>query len=230
MLAAWAFKRLGDRRGAPVPFFMELPPYRLPAPRAVLVAMWSSARAFLRKCSTVIVGTSIVLWLLLNLPLHTGAQLSAAGVDTTDSVAVSAYTVDHSYAADLGRLVAPVFDPLGFDWRINVGVLSAQAARETFVATLGQVAAAENPEQPDQALRHMTYPDGPHAGQRVFTVPTIAALLVWFAYALQCMATVAVLRRETGTWRWPAIAFGYLTVLAWLMAFLARTVTVLLGG
>jgi ferrous iron transport protein B len=230
MLAAWAFKRLGDRRGAPVPFFMELPPYRLPAPRAVLVAMWSSARAFLRKCSTVIVGTSIVLWLLLNLPPHTGAQLSAAGVDTTDSVAVSAYTVDHSYAADLGRLVAPVFDPLGFDWRINVGVLSAQAARETFVATLGQVAAAENPEQPDQALRHMTYPDGPHAGQRVFTVPTIAALLVWFAYALQCMATVAVLRRETGTWRWPAIAFGYLTVLAWLMAFLARTVTVLLGG
>ena len=230
MLAAWAFKRLGDRRGAPVPFFMELPPYRLPAPRAVLVAMWSSARAFLRKCSTVIVGTSVVLWLLLNLPLHTNAQLHAAGVDTTDSVAVSAYDVDHSYAADLGRLVAPVFDPLGFDWRINVGVLSAQAARETFVATLGQVAAAENPEQPDQALRHLTYPDGPRAGQRVFTAPTIAALLVWFAYALQCMATVAVLRRETGTWRWPAIAFGYLTVLAWLMAFLARTVTVLLGG
>lgn len=230
MLAAWAFKKLGDRRGRPVPFFMELPPYRLPAPRAVLVAMWSSARAFLRKCSTVIVATSIVLWLLLNLPLHTDAHLRAAGVDSTDSVAVSAYTVDHSYAAGLGRLVAPVFDPLGFDWRINVGVLSAQGARETFVATLGQVAAAEDPERPEQALAAMTYPDGPHAGQAVFTAPTIAALLVYFVYALQCMATVAVLRRETGTWRWPAIAFGYLTVLAWLMAYLARTVTVLLGG
>ncbi|MFE9023984.1 ferrous iron transporter B [Streptomyces sp. NPDC007808] len=230
MLAAWVFKKLGDRHGQPVPFFMELPPYRLPAPRAVLAAMWSSAHAFLRKCSTVIVATSVALWLLLNLPLHADAQLRAAGVDTTDSVAVSAYTVDHSYAAGLGRLVAPVFDPLGFDWRINVGVLSAQGARETFVATLGQVAAAEDPEAPDQALQAMTYPDGPRAGEPVFTAPTIAGLLVYFVYALQCMATVAVLRRETGTWRWPLIAFTYLTVLAWLMAYLARTVTALLGG
>ena len=230
MLAAWSFKKLGDRHGQPVPFFMELPPYRLPAPGAVLAAMWSSAHAFLRKCSTVIVATSVVLWLLLNLPLHGDAQQRAAGVDTTDSVAVSAYTVDHSYAAGLGRLVAPVFDPLGFDWRINVGVLSAQGARETFVATLGQVAAAEDAEQPAQALQAMTYPDGPRAGQRVFTAPTIAALLVYFVYALQCMATVAVLRRETGTWRWPLIAFTYLTVLAWLMAYLARTVTAVLGG
>ncbi|GAA3791361.1 ferrous iron transporter B [Streptomyces phyllanthi] len=230
MPAAWVFKRLGDRHGQAMPFFMELPPYRLPAPRAVLVAMWSSARAFLRKCTTVIVATSVVLWLLLNLPLHTDAQLRAAGVDASDSVAVSAYSVDHSYAAGLGRLVAPVFDPLGFDWRINVGVLSAQGARETFVATLGQVAAAEDPDQPAQALASMTYSDGPRAGEVVFTAPTIAALLVYFVYALQCMATVAVLRRETGTWRWPTIAFTYLTVLAWLMAYLARTATVLLGG
>ncbi|MFI1164420.1 ferrous iron transporter B [Streptomyces sp. NPDC020801] len=230
LLAAWAFKRLGDRGAPAVPFFMEMPPYRLPAPRAVLIAMWSSARSFLRKCSTVIVTTSIVLWLLLNLPLHPAAQLRAAGVDTTDTTSVSAYTVDHSYAAGLGRLVAPVFDPLGFDWRVNVGVLSAQSARETFVATLGQVAAAGDPEQPSRALRAMTRPDGPHAGEPVFTPATVAALLVYFVYALQCMATVAVLRRESGTWKWPAVAFAYLTVLAWLMAYLARTVTLLLGG
>ncbi|MFP8883880.1 ferrous iron transporter B [Streptomyces mangrovi] len=230
MLAAWVFKRLGDRHSRPVPFFMELPPYRLPAPRAVLVAMWSSARAFLRKCSTVIVATSVVLWLLLNLPVHTTGQLRAAGVDTADTTAVSAYTADHSYAAGLGRVVAPVFEPLGFDWRVNVGILSAQAARETFVATLGQVAAAEDPEQPEQALRAMTHSGGDRAGQPVFTAPTVAALLVYFVYALQCMATVAVLRRETGTWRWPATAFAYLTALAWLMAYLARTATGLLGG
>nr|WP_244295465.1 nucleoside recognition domain-containing protein [Micromonospora orduensis] len=126
--------------------------------------------------------------------------------------------------------MAPVFDPLGFDWRVNVGVLSAQSARETFVATLGLVAAAEDPEDPAAALRDMTYPDGPRAGQRVFTPPTVAALLVYFAYAMQCMATVGVIRRETGTWRWPAVAFGYLTVTAWLMAYLARTVTGLVTG
>ncbi|MFE1915397.1 ferrous iron transporter B [Streptomyces anandii] len=230
MLAAWAFKKLGDHRGGLLPFHMELPPYRLPSPRSVLVMMWSSARAFLRKCTTVIAATSVLLWLLLNLPLHSTAELRAAGVDTTDRTAVSAYEVDHSYAAGLGHLAAPVFSPLGFDWRVNVGVLSAQSARETFVATLGQVSAAQDPENPARALRTMTYPDGPHAGERVFTAPTIAALLVYFAYALQCMATVAVLRRETGTWKWPAIAFTYLTGLAWVMAYLARTLTVWLGG
>ena len=230
MLAAWAFKKLGNRRGALMPFYLEMPPYRLPAPRSILIAVWSSARSFLRKCSTIIVATTIVLWLLLNLPLHSAAQLRAAGVDTGDPAAVSAYTVDHSYAAGLGRLVAPVFDPLGFDWRINVGILSAQSARETFVATLGQVAAAEDPEDPAEALRAMTYSDGDRAGQRVVTPPTVAALLVYFAYALQCMATVGVIRRETGTWRWPAIAFGYLAVTAWLMAYLARFVTGLLTG
>jgi ferrous iron transport protein B len=230
MLAAWAFKKLGDRRGGLMPFYLEMPPYRLPAPRSVLIAVWISAGTFLRKCSTIIVATTILLWLLLNLPLHSTAQMRAAGVDTGNPVAVSAYTADHSYAAGLGRLVAPVFEPLGFDWRVNVGVLSAQSARETFVATLGQVGAAEDPENPAEALRAMTYPDGEHAGQRVFTAPTVAALLVYFAYAMQCMATVGVIRRETGTWRWPAVAFGYLTVTAWLMAYLAKTVTGLFAG
>jgi ferrous iron transport protein B len=230
MLAAWCFKKLGDRRGALLPFYMEMPPYRLPAARTVLLAVWDSAKSFVRKCSTIILATTIGLWLLLNLPLHSTADLRAAGVDTGNDAAVSAYVVDHSYAADLGRLVGPVFAPLGFDWRINVGVLSAQSARETFVATLGQVAAAEDPEDPAEALTAMTYSDGPRAGERVFTPPTIAALLVYFAYALQCMATVGVIRRETGTWRWPLVAFTYLSALAWVMAYLARTITALLTG
>lgn len=229
MLAAWVFKKLGNRRTAPMPFFMEMPPYRMPSARSVFVAMWAAARAFLSKCSTIIVTTSIVLWLLLNLPLYSAGSLQAAGVDAGNPTAISVYTMEHSYAAGLGHLTAPVFDPLGFDWRINVGVLSAQSARETFVATLGQVA-ADDPQNTGQALRTMTYVDGPHAGQPVFTTPTIAALLVYFVFALQCASTLAVLRRETGTWKWPAIAFGYLTGLAWVMAYLARTITMWLGG
>ena len=229
MLAAWAFKKLGDRRGQLMPFFLEMPPYRLPSPRSVLLAMGQSAKSFLRKCSTVIVVTSVGLWLLLNLPAHSATELRAAGVDSGDRAAVSAYVIDHSYAAGLGRLVSPVFDPLGFDWRVNVAVLSAQSARETFVATLGQVMAAEDPDDPTRALQAMTYADGPRAGQRVFTAPTIAALLVYFAYAMQCMATLAVIRRETGTWRWPVVAFTYLTVTAWVMAYLARIITTVLS-
>lgn len=211
MLAAWAFKRIGDRHGDAMPFYMEMPPYRLPGVRSVALATWESARVFLRKCSTIIVGTAIVLWLLLNLPLHATGELRSAGVDVANPTAVSAYTVEHSYAADLGRFVGPVFEPLGFDWRINVGVLSAQAARETFVATMGQVAAAESDDEIGQTLK--------------LPPPTIAALLVYFVYALQCMATIAVLRRETGSWRWPVIAFTYLTSIAWVMALLARTIT-----
>jgi ferrous iron transport protein B len=230
MLAAWFFKRSGDRSGPLLPFYMEMPPYRIPSPRAVLLTMWDSARSFLRKCSTIIVVTSVGLWLLLNLPLQSTAGLAAAGVDTRDDVAVSAYVVDHSYAAGVGRLVSPVFEPLGFEWRINVGILSAQAARETFVATLGQVAAAQDPENPAAALQAMTYSEGPRTGEKIFTPGTIAALLVYFVYALQCMATIGVMRRETGGWKWPAIAFGYMTTLAWLLAFVARTVTVGLGG
>ncbi|WP_199512516.1 ferrous iron transporter B [Nucisporomicrobium flavum] len=230
MLAAWAFKKIGGRRGTAMPFSMEMPPYRMPTLRSVLIAMGQSARSFVRKCSTIITVTTVALWLLLNLPVHSAADLRAHGVDPGDDRSVSAYVTDHSYAAALGRGVAPVFAPLGFDWRISIGVLSAQSARETFVATLGQVAAAENAEEPAQALRTMTYSDGPRAGQRVFTAPTIAALLVYFAFALQCMATVGILRRETGGWKWPLIAFGYLTTLAWVMALLARTVTALLTG
>ncbi|WIN00156.1 ferrous iron transporter B [Actinoplanes oblitus] len=230
MLAAWAFQKIGRGRGATLPFYMEMPPYRLPTVRSVLIAVSDSARSFVRKCTTIITATTIALWLLLNLPLQSAGDLRAHGVDPGDKTAVTAYVADHSYAADLGRLVEPVFAPLGFEWRINIAVLSAQSARETFVATLGQVAAAEDADQPAQALRTMTYPDGGHAGERVFTAPTIAALLVYFAFALQCMATVGIMRRETGTWKWPLIAFGYLTTLAWLMAFAAHTITALVTG
>jgi ferrous iron transport protein B len=230
MVAAWVFKKIGDRSGAMMPFYMEMPPYRLPSIRSLLVAVWDSARSFLRKCSTIIAVTTIALWLLLNLPLHSAADLRSHGIDPGDRTAVSAYVADHSVAADIGRFVSPVFEPLGFDWRINIGILSAQSARETFVATLGQVAAAENPDDPAQALQSMTYTDGPRTGQPIFIAPTIAALLVYFAFALQCMATAGVIRRETGSWKWPAIAFTYLTALAWGMAFLARTITALLVG
>ncbi|MEV0900675.1 ferrous iron transporter B [Actinoplanes sp. NPDC049802] len=230
MLTAWAFQRITRNRGTLLPFYLEIPPYRLPGVRSVLIAMGDAARSFLRKCTTIIAVTTLALWLLLNLPAQSTADLRAHGIDPGDERAVAAYVTDHSYAATVGRFVAPVFEPLGFDWRINIGVLSAQSARETFVATLGQVAAAEDPENPAQALRSITYPDGPNAGQRVFTAPTIAALLAWFAFALQCMATVGVLRRETGSWKWPLCALGYLTALAWVMAFLARTVTALLTG
>ncbi|MGN6131555.1 MAG: ferrous iron transporter B [Nocardioidaceae bacterium] len=206
------------------PFFMEMPPYRLPSPRSVLVTMWGSAQMFLRKVAKIIFATTLVLWVLLNFPVR-----SAETADLPPAAATS-YTVEHSYGAQIGRAIEPVFAPLGFDWRIDVGILGSLSAREVFVSTLGQVSSAENPDNPHQALERATYDHGPREGQRVFTAATVAALLVFFVYALQCMSTVAVMRRETNSWRWPATALGYMFVLAWTLAFAARHLTLLFTG
>ncbi len=230
MIAAWVVKKVQDRHGLLMPFYMEMPPYRVPTIRTIVLSMWESSKTFLRKCGTIILTTTILLWLLLNLPLHGTAELTAAGVNPADRAATTSYVMDHSAAAAIGRAVEPVFEPLGFDWRVNVGIVASLSARETFVATLGQIAAAENPESPASALNSMTYTDGPHVGERVFSPPTIAALLLFFVYALQCMSTVGVMRRETGTWKWPAIAFGYMFVLAWSTAWLAHTIVAAVTG
>jgi ferrous iron transport protein B len=119
-----------------------------------------------------------------------------------------------------------VFKPLGFDWRVNISLLGSMSAREVFVSTLGQVAAATDPDDPHEALASVTDDDG----HKVFTAPTVIALMAYFVFALQCMSTVAVMRRETNSWRWPAIAWTYMFVLAWTMAFAARSVAIGVGA
>lgn len=224
MTSAWFWKRIVGRSGMSLPFYMEMPSYRMPRLRTVLISVWDACGAFLRKITSIILVATVVLWAMLNLPIRGTAELLEAGVDPADSVAVTAHTLDRSVAAAVGRAIQPVFEPLGFDWRVNVGVISSLAAREVFVATMGQVVAASDPEDPRAALEAMTHTEGPRAGEKVFTPPTIAALLVFFVYALQCMPTLAVMRRETGSWRWPLIAFVHLGVVAWLMAFLAHSI------
>jgi ferrous iron transport protein B len=203
-----------------LPFTMELPPYRFPSVKNVFITMWDSAKMFLRKAGTIILATALVLWVLLNLPAR---QTETADMSATDA---TAYVMDHSYAADVGKAIGPVFKPLGFDWRINVALLGSMSAREVFVATLGEVSAAASPDDPHEALVAMT----DDRGHKVFTAPTVIALMAYFVFALQCMSTVAVMRRETNSWRWPAIAWCYMFVLAWTMAFAARWIAIGLGA
>ncbi|OBK83842.1 ferrous iron transporter B [Mycolicibacter heraklionensis] len=219
LLAAAVFKSTILRSDL-LPFTMELPPYRFPSPTAVLIAMWNAAKIFLRKAGTVILATSLVLWVLMNLPTRSAETATLPPPDAT------AYVLDHSYAAGIGRAIEPVFAPLGFDWHTNIALVGSLSAREVFVSTLGQVSAATNPTDPHQALLSMSDDNG----RRVFTAPTVIALMVYFMFALQCMSTVAVMRRETNSWRWPAFAFGYMFVLAWVMAFAARSIAVGLGA
>ncbi len=215
MIVAAILKRT-SLRSDKLPFYMEMPPYRVPGWRLVLTQCWDSCKYFLRKAGTIILGTSVILWILLHIPVVTPpAQLN-------DQQAAS-YQMQHSIAGTVGRAVEPVFKPLGFNWEINVALIASLSAREVFVATLGQITSAQSDNTKDitTSLQQQTYPNG----EKVYTAPTVAAILVFFVYALQCMSTVAVMRRETNSRRWPLFAFTYMFALAWIMGWVAHTIT-----
>lgn len=239
MTAAAVFKHTKSLRSGLMPFYMEMPPYRLPALKSVLLMMWDSTRVFLRKVGKIILVTSIVLWLLLSLPARseeadqirsdaTSAALaegkSADEAATIGDAEAQSYVMENSAGAAIGKFVEPIFAPLGFDWRIDIGILGSFAAREVVVSTLGQIAAAEDPDDPTSALQNMTYTDGPNEGEKVFSTPTIVAMLLFFVYALQCMSTIGAMRRETNSWKWPIIGWCYMFVLAWVVAYIGHEI------
>ena len=208
-------------RGESLPFYMELPSYRWPPLKLVAAQVWGSASAFLRRAGSIILLVSVVLWVLLTFPrVEAPPDLPEAERGR--------FALEHSLAGRAGHALEPLIAPLGFDWKIGVGLLASLAAREVIVATLAQIYAAADDET---SLRAAVRGDiDPRTGQPVYTPATVAALLVFFVFALQCMSTLAIMRRETGTWRWPAFAFSYLLVLAWLASFATHRLVTVLGG
>jgi ferrous iron transport protein B len=202
-LAAFATARLlkssvlkSDRAA----FVMEMPPYRRPTIASLGLRLVDRAKVFLRRAGTVILAATVILWVLAHLPLSGGRMPR----------------IEHSLAGAIGHTVEPLIRPLGFNWKIGVGLLSSLAARETIVGTLGAIYGIEGESQSEglqAALRHDLTPAG------------AVALLVFFAFAMQCTSTIAVVRRETGGWKWPAAQFAYMGALAWVGAFAAYHVT-----
>ncbi|HVP28435.1 MAG TPA: ferrous iron transporter B [Myxococcota bacterium] len=201
--------------GEGLPFYMELPPYRVPTLRLVATQVWGGARSFLKRAGTIILLVSILLWGLLNFPR----------VDPPPDLAPEAarsYAMEQSVAGRLGHALEPVLTPLGFDWKIGVGLVASLAAREVIIATLAQIYATTDEDASlREAIRSDVHPD---TGRPVFTPGTVAALLVFFVFALQCTSTLAVMRRETNSWRWPAFAFSYLLALAYGASYLVHRV------
>jgi ferrous iron transport protein B len=205
---AWLFKRT-LLKGEPPMMIMELPPYRLPRFKDVILHMFERAGLFLRKAGTIILGISIVLWFLTTYPKD------------PDPAATAQQQIAYSFAGRTGHLIEPLIKPLGFDWRIGVGLVTSFAAREVFVSSMGVVfgvegADADNPTPLREALRHATWPDG----APVFTALVCFTLMVYYVFAMQCMSTVAVVKRETNSWRWPLFQIAYLTGTAWLVCCL----------
>jgi ferrous iron transport protein B len=188
-------------RGECAPFVMELPPYRVPSPRDAVMHMWERSLMYLRKAGTVILGVSILLWALTNFPQ---APHAAAGVDQKTKL-------EYSFAGRSGKLIEPLLKPMGFDWKIGTALIGAFATKEVFVAQMGIIYASEGAsgdasQAPLRTRLHQDYP--PLAG---------FAIMIFCLIGTPCMTTVAVTRRETGSWRWPLLQFGGLTLLAYLI-------------
>ena len=214
LVMAWSFRRT-LLPGRARPLLLELPTYKRPSLRNALLAMRDRALVFLGKAGTVILGVSLTLWALATYP-----KAPAEDLALLEEGARGAYALEHSAAGRLGKWMEPAFRPLGFDWRIDIGLLSSFAARETLVSTLAVVygldgEAAEDAGGLRDTLRAQRRPDG----RPVYGVPTAVALLVFFVLAMQCLPTQAVTRRETGSWRWAAFQLAYMTALAYGAAF-----------
>jgi len=214
LAAAWVLsKTLLPATGSAL--ILELPPYRLPRLGDVSRMMWRRASAFLREAGTVILACSVALWFLLNFPREP-RPLPTQDASTARAVSKSE-RLNHSYGARLGHLIEPVIAPLGFDWKIGVGIIGAFAAREVFVATMGVVyAASDDADEENESLRDKLRSERRPDGRVAYTPLVGLSLMVFFALACQCVSTLAVVRRETHSWRWPIFLFAYMTSLAWL--------------
>ena len=182
------------------PFMLEMPTYRVPTLRSLGLRLYDRSKIFLRRAGTVILGVAIVLWALAYFPLDHGRQPD----------------ISQSYAGIIGHAVEPVIKPLGFNWKIGIGLVSSLAAREVIVSTLGTIYGMQDATEESEGLRQKL--------QNELTPAAAVALLIFYAFAMQCMSTIAVVRRETGGWRWPAIQFTYMTLLAYVCALITNQV------
>ncbi len=186
-------------RGRPTPFVMELPPYRLPSLRSVGARLLDRTKVFLRRAGKIIMTVTVVLWVLTQVPSAPGGGPPEIG---------------ESALGRMGQVIEPVIEPLGFDWRIGIGLVTSLAAREVIVGTLGTIYGVESDDEQNFELQAALRQD--------MDLGSAVALLIFFVFALQCMSTVAVMRRETGGWKWPVLQFAYMLFLAYAGAWTAN--------
>jgi ferrous iron transport protein B len=235
-LGAAAVLRRTVLKGSRPALVLELPPYRRPSLRNILVATWSRTRRFLVDAGTVILALTVLLWALLTYPKDPGLDArfeplrqeaalvedEALRADRLASIeaAKAGAQLRASAAGRLGSVIEPAIEPLGFDWRLGIGILGAFAAREVFVSTLGVVFDVGEATEESQGLRRALREAKRADGSALMTPLTGVALMVFFVLACQCMSTIAVVRRESGSWKWPLLMFGYMSALAYLVTLL----------
>lgn len=226
----------------PTGFFLELPRYRLPRFKNLYYYVSFRTKAFLKTAGTIIFLLSLVLWALAYFPrsekLTKKYQSQISTIEssqiTNKEKASQIHTLENELAGEqlrysfmgrFGKVIEPAIAPIGFDWKLGIGILTSFAAREVFVSTLGIVFNLGEADEESQSLMHILQNTKNKTGQPAYTIATALSLLVFFALAAQCMSTLAVIRRESNSWKWPVIVFGYMTILAYLGSFLTYHVT-----
>lgn len=184
-------------RARPTSFLMELPPYRIPSPRTLALRLLDRSKIFLKRAGRIIFAVTVVLWALTQFPRTEGG----------------APEIEQSALGQIGHVIEPAIEPLGFDWRVGVGLVTSLAAREVIVGTLGTIYGVETADEGSLELIEVL--------QRDISFASAIGLLVFFAFALQCMSTVAVMKRESGGWKWPIFQFVYMLFLGYMGAFVA---------
>ena len=192
---------------------MELPPYKLPSLKSILLQMWERGSLFLKRAGTIILGVSIILWFLSTYPKMQNVSPSEQ--------------LEHSFVGRIGHIVEPLIRPLGFDWKIGIGLISSMLQREVFVSTMGTIYNVRDSGKGEGTIslsQHMKEDINPASGRPVFTVLTAICLMVYYVLAMQCMSTIAVMKRETNGWKWPLFQFGYMTALAYSVTLIVYRV------
>lgn len=229
---AWILKKTLFKGETP-PFVMELPSYKWPSPRIVLSRVYDRVMSFIVRAGTLIFATNVLIWATAYYPgdhseeRRLQAEIASQEEQGNDAAALketvnreSQRLLETSYLGRAGRAMEPVFLPLGWDWRIGVGVLASFPAREVIISTLGTIYSlgadvdAENQEL-RSALQAATWPDG----RPIYTIPVALSVMVFFALCAQCASTLMIIRRETNHWGWAAFTFGYMTTLAYIGAW-----------
>ncbi len=230
VLVAWVMKYLIKARERGY-FIMELPVYRMPRWNNVAFTMYEKVKAFVLEAGKVIIAISVILWVLasygppakfkaIDQQFASPAYTAKYSVEQIDHLKASA-KLENSFAGILGKSIEPVIKPLGFDWKIGIALITSFAAREVFVGTMATLYSVEgDASRMDSVKEKMASARNPETGQLVFTLPVAFSLMIFYAYAMQCMSTLAVVYRETKSWKWPITQFVYMTAMAYLASLL----------
>ncbi len=192
------------------PFLMEIPEYRFPHWRQVSMQIYEKCKSFVSEAGKIILGISILLW-----------ALTSYGPADFSSDSTEPSSLEESFAGKAGQFIEPVIEPLGYDWKIGIAIISSFAAREVFVGSMATIYHVEDEEDMTGIKERLSQEVNPKTGEKVFGIGTLVSLLLFYLFALQCISTLAVMRKETGGWKWPLIQFAFMGVLAYCSALLA---------